>query len=119
MNREKEIETRANARIVEELTAVDVNELFDNMVDECSEPLPSCISCLSISQIMRAMLPVDYRCGVNDYIDGLIGDTLTDEIEGNHYDKSEADDIIDEVTDEVDAEIEAEEEEAAEAEEAE
>ena len=109
MNRENEIEKRLNARIADELTPFDAEKAFDDMLDETyPEPTVGNCSC-SPSRFMREMDPTMHRCGVSEYVDGLVGDTLTDEIGGEHYNKDEADTIRDEVETEVDEEIEAEE----------
>lgn len=116
--RQNEIERRLAARCREELSEADTEKLFDDMLDECSEPLPSCLSHLSVSRIMREMCPTDYRCGHVDYLDGLISDgVVSDEIDGRHYDGSEVENLREEIEAEIDAEIEEkerEEEEAAE-----
>jgi hypothetical protein len=41
--------------------------------------------------------PEAFRCGVNDYADGLVNDSITEEINGNHYDYRDAESIVEEV----------------------
>jgi hypothetical protein len=53
------------------------------------------------SRIIEELDPVAFRCGVCDYADGLVNESITDEIHGNHYDLREAQDIIDEVVSEI------------------
>lgn len=111
MNRDQMIEKRTNARIVAELTPFDVERAFDDMLDE-SYPEPTVGNCsCSPSRFMREMDPTMHRCGVSEYADSLIGDTITDEIDGEYYDKADADSIRDEVEVDVDEEIEEKERE--------
>ena len=111
MNRENEIEKRYEARVREELTPFDAEKAFDDMLDDCYsfDKVGGPFAYMSPSSVLKEVDPTAYRCGTNDYVDGLIGETLTDEIGGEHYDYDEAQTIRDEVETEVDAEIEAEE----------
>jgi len=45
-------------------------ELYDQMLDECSETCPTCSS-YGASRILEEMDPIAYRCGFADWTDSL------------------------------------------------
>lgn len=82
--------------IVSECVPEDMDQRYDEMLDECSE---SCATCkmYGASRILKEMDPVAYRCGFNDWIDGELKETVvTLDDDSVYYDKTEATDAWDE-----------------------
>ena len=74
--------------ITSECNAVDVEKMYDEMLDECSD---SCAMCkqFGASRILKEMDPTAYRCGLVDYTDSLCRDGRDSLIEiGDSYYKS-------------------------------
>jgi hypothetical protein len=86
----------AEQRIKDELTPINLEELYRELLDESGAVEIGGLSFMP-SDIIEKLDPVAFRCGVNDYADSLINDTITDEIDGNYYDLREAQDVVDEV----------------------
>jgi hypothetical protein len=107
--REKHIEAELEKRVKENLKPIDLEELYRDMIDEC-EPVVK-VGGLSFtpSRIIEELDPIAFRCGVSDYADSLIGETLSDEIDGEYYNLDEVNDIRDEIESELDEEEETEE----------
>ena len=91
------IKEKAEKRIIAELEPVDLEQLYRDMLDECEPEVKVAGLSFCASRIIEELDPVAFRCGVNDYADGLVNDSITEEIDGNHYDLREAQDIVDEV----------------------
>lgn len=90
------IKEKAEKRIVAELEPVDLEQLFRDSLDEEGDIQIGCLT-FQRSRIVEELDPVAFRCGVCDYADSLVNDTITEEIEGNHYDLREAEEIVEEV----------------------
>jgi hypothetical protein len=107
--REKHIEAELEKRVKEDLKPIDLEELYRDMIDEC-EPVVK-VGGLSFtpSRIIEELDPTAFSCGVSDYADSLIGETLSDEIDGEYYKLDEVNDIRDEIESELDEEEETEE----------
>ena len=108
--REKHIEAELEKRVKEELKPIDLEELYRDMIDEC-EPVVK-VGGLSFtpSRIIEELDPIAFSCGVNDYADSLIGETISEEmIDGEYYKLDEVNDIRDEIESELDEEEETEE----------
>jgi hypothetical protein len=107
--RENKIEAELEKRVKEELKPIDLEELYRDMIDEC-EPVVK-VGGLSFtpSRIIEELDPTAFRCGVNDYADSLIGETISEEIDGEYYNLDEVNDIRDEIESELDEEEETEE----------
>ena len=105
--RQAEIEKRLEARVAEELTAIDTETLYDEMLDECYsfESVGGPFAGMSPSRVLAEVDPVAYRCGKNYWEDGASRDDW-EEIGGEYYDRREVEELRDEVTDELDAEEE-------------
>lgn len=86
----------AEQRIKDELTPINLEELYRELLDESGAVEVGGLSFMP-SDIIEKLDPVAFRCGVNDYADSLINDTITDEIDGEYYDLREVQDIVDEV----------------------
>lgn len=69
--------------IVEECTAIDCDEVFDQMLDEVYDfsEVGGPFEYMQASRVLAGVDPIAYRCGCNDYIDSL----ETYEIEGETY----------------------------------
>jgi hypothetical protein len=94
-------------RIKAELTPVDLEQRYRDTLDEIYPEVK--IGCARYwpSKIVEELSPTDFRCGVVDYADSLVSDrTISDEIDGEHYDYEEVGEIIAEVEDEEEAEEE-------------
>lgn len=72
--------------IVAECSIVDREQIFDDMMDECTEQCAFCKALGSPSRILKECDPIAYRCGVNDYF-GSSDEWY--EIEGETYRKEE------------------------------
>jgi hypothetical protein len=93
-NKVKELSER---RIVAELEPVDLEQLYRDMLDDVEPEVRVAGLSFCASRIVEELDPVAFRCGVCDYADSMVNDTITEEIEGNHYDLREAQEIVDEV----------------------
>jgi len=107
--REKKIETELEKRAKEELKPIDLEELYREVLDECEPVVKVAGLSFCASRIIEELDPIAFRCGVNDYADSLIGETISDEIDGEHYNLDEVNDIRDEIESELDEEEEKEE----------
>jgi hypothetical protein len=69
--------------IVEECTAIDCEQVYDDMLDECYnlEEVGGPFAYMLPSRVLREIDPIAYRCGCTDYIDSL--DTY--EVDGQTY----------------------------------
>jgi len=88
---------KAEQRIKDELEPIDLEQLYRDMLDECEPEVKVAGLSFCASRIVEELDPVAFRCGVCDYADGLVNESITDEIDGSHYDLREAQNIIDEV----------------------
>ena len=91
------IKEKAEKRIIAELEPVDLEQLYRDMLDECEPEVKVAGLSFCASRIVEELDPVAFRCGVNDYADSLVNDSITEEIGGNHYDYKEAESIVEEV----------------------
>ena len=114
MNRQKYIETELEKRVTANLSPVDTEELYCDYLDEIN---PSIViqggtgSTGNLhyqpSQVLKLVDPVAFRCGVGDYADSLVGETISEEIGGDHYDFSEEQEIREAIEAELDEKEEA------------
>ena len=111
--RTKKIEAELDKRVKEELKPIDLEELYREMLDECEPEVKVAGLSFCASRIIEELDPIAFRCGVSDYADFLIGETISDEIDGEHYNLDEVNDIRDEIESELDKEEEEEKEEAS------
>jgi len=100
-------------RIKAELTPVDLEQRYRDTLDEIYPEVKIGYGRYLPSRIIEELSPTDFRCGVVDYADSLVSDrTISDEIDGEHYDYEEVGEIIAEVEDEEDEEEDAEKQDA-------
>jgi len=90
------LRTKAEQRIKNELEPVNLEQLYRDVLDENGTVEVGGLTFMP-SDIVEKLDPTAFRCGVNDYADSLINDTITDEIDGQYYNLREAEDIVDEV----------------------
>jgi predicted Zn-ribbon and HTH transcriptional regulator len=72
-----------------DLDNADDKKMYDEMLDECSETCNTCKR-YGASRILEEMDPVAYRCGFNDYTDGLDDRWVCPICEKEHDDEEEA-----------------------------
>jgi hypothetical protein len=107
--REKHIEAELEKQVKENLKPIDLEELYRDMIDEYEPVVKVAGLSFTPSRIIEELDPTAFRCGVNDYADSLIGETLSEEIDGEYYNLDEVNDIRDEIESELDEEKEEEE----------
>lgn len=92
------------AFVVSECTAIDREERFDQMLDECYDfsAVGGPFAHMSPSSVLKECDPTAYRCGVNDYADG----EGWIEIEGESYESDEVEKAREEFLDELRDEVE-------------
>lgn len=112
--KQAEIEKRLAERVADDLTAIDTQTLYDEMLDECYsfESVGGPFASMSPSRVLAEVDPVAYRCGKNDWEDGESRESW-EEIDGEYYDRREVEELRDQITAEIEAE-EAEEEDETE-----
>tara|TARA_R110000751_G_scaffold245206_1_gene345226 strand:- start:14 stop:241 length:228 start_codon:yes stop_codon:yes gene_type:complete len=54
----------------------EVYEMYDEMIDDCSEEVKIGNMTYSPSRVLKEVDPIAYRCGLNDYLDSLAQDGL-------------------------------------------
>lgn len=81
--------------VLDSCKAVNLEEMYDDMLDECYGPVH--IGCLeySASYVLKEVDPTAYRCGMNDYeYDlGLV------EIDGEYYMLEDVEEALEEFSD--------------------
>ncbi len=102
MNTTRDIEKELEERVKAELSAVDVEELYKQMLDDCYEPY---LDSYAPSRVLEEIDPTAFRCGLNDYFDSISRDNCYEEIDEELYDADE----VKEIREEIEAQIEAEE----------
>ena len=80
-------------RIKEELSYLDQEDSYNNMLDEC---YPEVFN-ICPSRILSECDPIAYNCGLADYLDSL-SDTYY-EIDGEYYLINEVDELVEEMND--------------------
>ena len=100
-----EIEKRLAERVADELTTIDTEALYDEMLDECYSfaSVGGPFASMSPSRVLAEVDPVAYRCGKNDWEDAESRDRW-EEIDGEYYDRREVEELRDQITDEIEAE---------------
>lgn len=99
------------SRIAAELTLIDPEARFNDMLDECYsfESVGGPFAHMSPSRVLKECDPVAYRCGVNDYADG----EEWVEVGDSYYDQGDVEKIKDALMEELEG-VESDLEEAAE-----
>ena len=83
-------------RVKDELNPVDVDRLYDDMLDDCYDfsAVGGPFAHMQASKVLAENDPVAYRCGKNDYFDSLSDEYY--EIDGELYEVREVDNLKDE-----------------------
>ena len=92
--------TKKQLDLIKELKPVDTEELYNDMLNECYGRVKICGYEYLPSFALSEVDPLAYNCGMNDYIDLCVGETLTDEIDGRYYSLDEVNDLLESNEDE-------------------
>jgi len=76
---------------------IDEEKLFEDMLDECYEEVKLGSLSWYPSYVMKQLDPIAFRCGVSEYIDGLVSDGEYFEYDGGYYDFVDIENMIDEI----------------------
>lgn len=88
-------------RVAEELEAIDTEQEYDNMLDECYGDVNVAGYDYATSRLLAEVDPTAYRCGLNDYFG--CSDTYY-ELNGEYYHIHEVDAIREELEEELESE---------------
>lgn len=106
-------EEALSARAASELTEVDMDQRYKDMLDEVYSfsSVGGPFESMSPSAVLEEVDPTAYRCGFDDFTDAEDGETV-ESLDGGstYYDKDELDTLRQEMQDELDAEEDAEDE---------
>lgn len=107
MKTEETIIDKLNARIMDEISAIDADKSYDEMLDECYsfESVGGPFEYMSASAVLREVDPTAYRCGFSDYVDsqGWI------EFDDGYRDKDDCERVQDELLSELQDKLDNEE----------
>lgn len=67
------------------LSDIDLKEMYDDMLDDCYQPITICGLEYSPSIALYRVDETAYRCGLNDFIDGLVSDEILVEGDDGFY----------------------------------
>lgn len=113
MNKEMQdkIEKLVIERVEEELDRIDMQDRYDDMLDEIYsfDSVGGRFKHMLPSRVLNKCDEVAYRCGFNDFIDCEERNNSIEEVNDNYYDKYDVERIRDEVKAEVESEEEGEE----------
>jgi len=82
--------------IKEHCEAVDAEEQFEETLNECYETVKVGCCEWDAGYVMKELDPIAFRCGVSDY---LADDEQFVEVDGEHYNISDIENMIDELAD--------------------
>ena len=82
--------------IKEHCEATDAEEQFEEMLNECYEPVKVGCCEWDAGYVMKELDPVAFRCGVSDY---LVDEEQFVEVDGEYYQVSDIENMIDELAD--------------------
>jgi len=71
--------------VKEEGTAIDADEMYADLLDECYEPFKMGDLEYSPSQVLKDVDPTAYRIGKQDYLDSLVEDGQLVCLDGTYY----------------------------------
>jgi hypothetical protein len=98
-NKEKKFDDEVEARVIERLDVIDVEQVYRETLCDIYGMVDVCGMKMSAAAILEEMDNTAFRCGCNDWMDG----EQIEEINGEHYDQREVDDIREEVYNEMTA----------------
>lgn len=94
----QDLETLIAARVADELTPIDTDELYDEMLREVhADALRGPFAHLDAAELLKEADPVAYRCGSVDHFDSLTRERQYEEIDEQLYDAREVQAIRDEI----------------------
>lgn len=88
--------TKAQIKAIkDQLNPVDVEEAYREALADIYGMVNICGMEMSQARILEEMDNTAFRCGCNDWVDAEISNgTLTDEIDGEYYNQTEVDELI-------------------------
>ena len=78
-------------------TAVDAEDLFEEILDECYPEITIGCSTFTPSQIMKELDPTAFRIGAQENVDSLAEDGQLFESNGEHYNTFEIEEMLDDI----------------------
>ena len=78
-------------------TAVDAEDLFEEVLDECYPEVTIGCSTFTPSQIMKELDPTAFRIGAQENVDSLAEDGQLYESNGEHYNTFEVEEMLDDI----------------------
>lgn len=93
------------AKLRDDYTPIDREALFDAMLDECYsfDAVGGPFAHMLPSRVLRDQDPTAYRCGVNDYIDGLD----VSEVDGDEWNDTDIEEAREAVISELETDLES------------
>lgn len=90
-------------KVKDDLTALDVDSMYDDMLDECYDlsTVGGPFSHMLASKVLEDCDPVAYRCGFTDWLDS----ERFYEVDGEYYHGTDLERIKDELVDELETEL--------------
>jgi len=83
--------------IEQNCTAVDGDEMFEELLDECCEEVKIGCCTFSPSQIMKELDPVAFRVGCQENLAQLAEDCQLYEVNGSYYSTTDIETMLDEI----------------------
>lgn len=90
-------------KVKEDLTPLEVNSMYDDMLDECYDlsEVGGPFSHMLASKVLSECDPIAYRCGFNDWLDG----ENFYEVDGEYYYGTDLERVKDKLVDELESEL--------------
>ena len=90
-------------KVKDDLTELDVNSMYDDMLDECYsfDSVGGPFEYLRPSAVLKEMSPTTHRCGFTDWLDG----ERFYEVDGEYYHGPDLEWVKDELIDELETEL--------------
>ena len=79
------------------LTPIDGEEMFEELLDDCYPEVKIGYLTFSPSQVMKELDPIAFKIGVDENLDSLAQDGQLYEYNGDYYDMTDLDDMLDEI----------------------
>jgi len=83
--------------IIQNCTAVDGDDMFEEMLDECYPELKIGCCTFSPSQVMKECDPTAFRIGVSENLSSLAEDGQLYEAGGEYYQMTDIEEMLDEI----------------------
>ena len=83
--------------IKEHCEPVDAEELFIELLDECYEEVTVGCCTFSPSDVLKELDPTAFRIGAQENLDGLAQDGQLYELNGDYYQVTDIDEMLDEI----------------------